>query len=241
LCCIEEKIEKLDSRDLVLWDVDGTLIAPDDAILQLKGRSLFNRLIGEYSTDRDLFREVRLKTPHSLVDIRILDLVQKLQAKNIPSIAFTAAPAKINNLQQAGDWRVEELQRFGLDFRYSFIDRNFLEFPKNSDQSHFPLFKSGVLYSSLHPKGDVLTVFLHLMDLIPSKVILIDDELYHLQSVMASLEKMGIPSLGIHFTLANAFFCELNPEVARFQIDYFVKHDVWLNDQECQNMLKEKN
>lgn len=236
---IEEEIEKLDSNSLVLFDVDGTLIVPDDAILQLKGKTLFKRLIAEHLVERDLFRDIRLQASHSLTDVRILDIVQRLQQKNIQSIAFTAAPAKINNIQQPGDWRVEELQRHGLDFTYSFLDRNFLEIPKSVDQSRFPLFKSGVLYSSLHPKGDVLTLFLVLMDLKPSKVVLIDDELEHLQSVAASLDKLGIACLAIHYSAVNDFPCAVDPKLARFQVENFVKHNIWLSDKDCQKLFKD--
>lgn len=234
---IEEEIEKLDSHSLVLFDVDGTLIVPDDAILQPKAKNLFKELIAGHS-DRDLFRDIRLQAPHSLVNFNSIALVQRLQEKKIPALAFTAAPAKIRTSEHPGDWRVDELKQHGFDFTSAFPNCHFLEIPKSNDQQHFPLFKSGVLFSSFHPKGDILVAFLQILELVPTKVIFVDDELEHVQSVVTSLEKHGIACVGIHYTAANEFLYELDPEQARFQVNYFIKHDVWLSDSDSKELFQ---
>ena len=228
---IEEKATVLDQDSLVLFDVDATLIVPNDAILKPKGKELFKRLIAGY-TDRDLFREIRMKAPHTLVDDRSISLVQKLQQNKIPVLAFTAAPSVVQGVEQPGVWRVDELQRYGFDFSPAFPNLDFLEFPKNANQQHFPLFKSGVLYSSFHSKGDILIAFLQQLELKPRKVIFVDDELEHVQSVVARLDKQGIPCIGIHYTAADETPCDLNFEQALFQINYFIKNNVWLGDEE---------
>lgn len=233
---IEEATNKLSIHSLVLFDVDGTLIVPNDAILKPKGKNLFKQLITGH-VNRDLFREIRLKAPHSLVDSRLNALVQKLQAKKIPVLAFTAAPAKINDTEQPGDWRVNELYRFGFDFQSTFPNSVVLDFPKNSDLNSFPMFKSGVLFSSFHPKGEVLLMFLELIKLNPDKVIFIDDEFEHVRSVMTSLEKYGITCQGIHFTAVEQVPCSIDIEQARFQINYFIEHDLWLNDNEVKELF----
>lgn len=233
---IEKEAGKLDENSLILFDVDATLIVPNDAILKPKGKDLFKRLIASH-IDRDLFREIRMKAPHALVDDRSISLVQKLQQDKIPVIAFTAAPSKVRGVEQPGVWRVDELQKYGFDFSPAFPNSNFLEMPKNTNQQHFPLFKSGVLYSSFHPKGDILIVFLQQLGLDPKKVIFIDDELEHVQSVIAALDEQGIPCIGIHYTAANEDSSELNLEQACFQINYFIENDVWLGDKESNKLF----
>ena len=227
---IERESENLDTDSLVLFDVDGTIIVADDAILKLNGRKLFKQLI-EGHTDRDLFRDIRMQAPHSLVDFRLINLIQQLQEKKIPTIAFTAAPAKIQDGNAAGDWRIEELKLFGFDFSTAISTSDSIELPNTLDDAHLPMFKSGVLFSSSHPKGNILVAFLQKTGLNPYKVLFIDDELKHVQSVVASLEKLGIECLGIHYTAAHDAPCELNPEHARFQVEYFIKHNVWLYDE----------
>lgn len=234
---IETEARKLDGNSLILFDVDATLIVPNDAILRPKGKNLFKRLISGY-TDRDLFREIRMKAPHSLVDDKSIGLMQVLQENKIPVIAFTAAPSKVRGVEQLGVWRVDELQRYGFDFSPAFPNSNFLELPKDANQEYVPLFKSGVLYSSFHPKGDILVAFLQQLKLEPKKVIFIDDEFEHVQSVVTCLDKQGIPCLGIHYTAANEASCDLDPEQARFQINYFAEHDIWLGDEESKQLLE---
>lgn len=231
LSLVEEETEKLKGDSLVLFDVDGTLIVPEDAILQPAEKKLFKQLVAGY-TDRDLFREIRMRAPHSLVDHRSLSCIQKLQERLIPTIAFTAAPAKVSGSLPPGDWRVDELSRYGFDFRSAFPHCTSLEFPPSPDPQQTPLFKLGVLYSSFRPKGDVLLAFLERLDLHPSRVLFVDDELEHVQSVLTRLDEAGIFCIGIHYTPRTEVAYTLDPERARFQIDYFVEHNIWLSDKE---------
>ena len=122
----------------------------------------------------------------------------------------------------------------------SFPHCHYLEIPKSADQTHFPLFKSGVLFSSFHPKGDVLVAFLESLQLHPNKVIFVDDEMEHVHSVVTSLDKQGIACLGIHYTAANETSCELNSEHARFQVNHFIEHDIWLSDAEAKELSQSK-
>lgn len=233
---IEKEADGLDVHSLVLFDVDATLIVPNDALLKPKGKELFEQLVASF-TERDLFREIRMKASHVLVDDKSSLLVQNLQKNQIPIIAFTAAPSKVRGVEEPGVWRVDELQRYGFDFSPAFTNLNFLELPKEMDQQHFPLFKSGVLYSSFHPKGDILILFLQQIGFTPKKVIFVDDELKHVQSVIGALDKQGIPCVGFYYTAANDFPCDLNEEQSRFQINYFIENDVWLSDKESLQLM----
>lgn len=95
-----------------------------------------------------------------------------------------------------------------------------------------------IQYSAFHSKGDILVVFLHKLNLEPKKVIFVDDEFEHVQAVVTSLDKQGIPCIGIHYTAANDVSCDLNLEQARFQINYFIEHDIWLGDKESKQLLE---
>jgi hypothetical protein len=225
---IEESVNQLDVNALVLFDVDGTLIVPDDVILKPSAKYLFEQLIAGHP-ERDLFRDIRMKASHSLVDFRSLGLIQKLQKNGIPAIAFTAAPAKIRGVESPGDWRVDELKRYGFDFSWAFQKHGVIEFPKNKDQTHAPLFKSGVLFSSFHSKGEILITFLKKVGWIPKKVVFVDDEIEHVQSVISALEQQDIDCIGFQYTAAaDAFAEDIDLAKARYQVDYFIKHDIWL-------------
>lgn len=233
---IEKEATQLDASSLMLFDVDGTLIIPKDAILNPKGRTLFNELIASYR-DRDLFREIRMQASHALVNGRSIHLMHKLQNAQIPVIAFTAAPSVVKGVEEAGIWRVHELKRYGLDFSLAFPKWESLTLPKNENYPYAPMFKLGVLYSSFHPKGDILALFLKQIALKPKKVIFVDDEFEHVQSVVTCLDKEDIPCVGIYYTAANEIPCNVNKDLAQFQINYFIEHAIWLSDLEAKQMI----
>ncbi len=233
---IEIECSSLNRNSLLLFDVDATLIVPNDAILKPKGKSFFEKLVADY-TDRDLFREIRMKAPHSVVDSRSVDFIRMLQKRQVPILALTAAPAKVKGLEGAGNWRVDELRQFGFDFQNSLPQDNCITLPKSEQYQQSPMFKLGVLYSSFHPKGDVLIAFLQHLNLSPEKIIFVDDELKHVQSVISCLDKAGIQCVGIHYIAANEMPCDLNPQLARFQVSFFAENDVWLSDKEGLSIL----
>lgn len=234
---IENEMIGLDESSLVLFDVDATLIIPDDSILKPKGKELFKRLVAGYK-DRDLYREIRVKAPQSLVDKKSLHLIQKLQDNKVPVIAFTGAPSSVKGIEDPGVWRVEELLRYGFDFSQAFPDTDFVEIHSQSLEDPSPLYKSGVLYSCFKPKGEILIEFLKQMELSPGKVIFIDDELNHVQSVVTALEEAGISCVGFHYTAADKFPCRLSMKRALFQIDFFVQYGLWVSDEDCRNLLR---
>lgn len=236
LAHIEELAEKLDCSSLILFDVDGTLIAPDDAILKPHRQRLFEELIAGHP-ERDLFRDIHLQAPHSLVDSASVALIQKFQEKGIPTVAFTAAPSKAKHPGEPGDWRIDELLQFGFDFRPAFPDHPILHIPKEPDKIFHPLFKSGILFSSLHPKGDILIHFLQILGFTPNKILFIDDNIAYVQSVVGSLERIGIECIGVHYTASQETPSHLNLEQARFQISFFLDKDIWLDDQACKTLF----
>lgn len=235
LAHVEEIAGTYDNSSLILFDVDGVLIAPDDAILKPYRKHLFDELIAGHP-ERDLFRDIHLKAPHSLVDQSSIALLQKLQTKGIPTLAFTAAPSKAKHPGELGDWRIEELLRFGFDFRLTFPELPLKHFPKDPDQPFIPLYKSGILFSSLHPKGKILIHFLQHLEFRPNKVLFIDDDIKYVQSVVGSLEEVGIPCIGIHYTACRLPASPLDLERARFQVNYFLEHDIWLDDKACDEL-----
>lgn len=245
---IEKELETLDSDSLVLFDVDSTLIVPDDAILRPSSEDFLKELLGGNTVQdlptgrRYIFREILLNAPHSLVDESSISCIQNLQEKGIPVIAFTAAPrGKVGEIASVADWRIEELKRFGFDFSSTFAEEGVLELPKNPDKEFSPLFKSGILFASLHPKGDTLQKFLHAIGWTPNRVVLIDDQLEYVQSVGKALESLGIPYTGFHYTAAEKMPYKLNRETAQFQVHSFLEQGKWFNDFQAKEQLHLRN
>lgn len=237
---IEKELEAMDSDCLVLFDVDLTLLVPDDAILRPEASTLLNVLLGgdrliDVPTGH-LFRSILLKAPHSLVDPRAVSFVRKLQEKKIPVAAFTfASQGKVGEIESVADWRIEELKGFGFDFHSTFVDIGILQLSKDQDKEYAPLFKAGILFSSLHPKGKTLQRLLDALDWTPKKVVLIDDAWKHIKEVGESLQPLGIEYLGFHYTKAKDLPCDLDPERAQFQVRHFLQTGQWISDSQILN------
>ncbi|MGB7978010.1 MAG: DUF2608 domain-containing protein [Chlamydiales bacterium] len=237
---IEQIIENADQDTLVLFDVDQTLITPDDPILKPKYDKLLDDLMGgkKFITDesgktRYIFREILMHAPHSLIDPKSLVLVQKLQAKGVPVVAFSAAPGgKIGEVDSFVDWRINELHHFGFDFQSIFPHIQTLELPKDTDLEFPPIYKSGVLITSLHDKGPVLLNFFKESNWTPKKVIFIDDQMSNIRSVIESLEG-HTETIGIHYTGASLIPCALENKAAKYQVEHFLKTGNWISQAEA--------
>jgi|GEM_PF-961299 hypothetical protein len=232
---IELLVKEADQDTLVLWDVDQTLLTPNDPILKPKWEKLLDQWLGgkKFIFDRSgkkryIFREILMSAPHSVLDHDSPSLIKNLQKKQIPVIAFSAAVGgKIGKTDSFIDWRIEELKRFDFDFSSSFSHIDTLTLPKDSYNEFPPIYKSGVLLTSLHDKGPVLIDFFEAIQWTPKKVIFIDDQMANIESVAQSLGE-EIEVIGIYYTAASELPCELNEEKAHFQVEHFLKTGQWL-------------
>lgn len=176
-----------------------------------------------------------MKAPHSLINSQSISLIEELQNKKIPVIAFTAAPGgKIGKVDSFLDWRVKELEEFGFKFKDTFPDICFLTLAKDPNLEFPPIYKSGVLITSLHDKGPVLINFFKKINWTPKKVIFIDDKMSNLESVAQSL-KGNIKVIGIHYTAADDLPANLDKNMAKKQIKHFLKTNEWISQPAIKN------
>jgi len=232
---IESLIDQSNENTLVLWDVDQTLITPEGSIFKPKWDALLDQWLGgkKMMTDkagnkRYVFRELMMSVPHSVVDSGVYPLIEKIKKKQIPMLAFTAAVSgKVGKTDSFIDWRIDELKKFGFDFSHSFPNIDTLNLSKDPNLQFPPVYKSGVLVTSLHEKGPVLIDFLKAIQWMPRKIIFVDDQLNNVHSVIKSLEGQ-VEVIGVHYTAVSEFPCELNEESAHFQVDHFLKTGEWV-------------
>jgi len=222
--------QKLDSDDLALFDVDFTLLVPDDAILQPKGTEIIS------VTKRlkpDLHSQLILSAKSSLVEKSLLPLIHDLQDRNVKTLAFTALmTGKYGKIENLADFRIEELKSFGFNFQNAFPNVKTIYFQKEAHKEQPPLYKSGILFSAKHPKGDILKQFLRAIDFYPSKVVFVDDQIQYLNSVESAMKEMGIAFVGIYYTAAKKLPAP-NENIAELQFRHLEDHGVWLNDEEA--------
>jgi hypothetical protein len=101
---------------------------------------------------------------------------------------------------------------------------------------HGVLYRHGILFTSGTPKGPALEKLLNLMQLRPSKIVFINDKKTHLQDIERSLEKMGIPFVGLRYGYSDKRTESYNPEIAKIQFEQSSFAHI-LSDQEAETLL----
>lgn len=239
------EIEEVDPSSFVLFDVDFTLLLPKDIILHPGPIKFAKKLLSEYFDKSATYPQAHLRqlpfpreAECSLVEPKILPFIRHLQCQKIPVIAFTAVMGgELDGFGDVGKWRVDQLRELGLDFSSSFPKTHYLQLKKREDKEFAPLFKSGVLFSARHPKGEILKAFLEAIHFHPSKVILVDDRLEYLNSAEKTMIGMGIPFTGYHYRAVEKIPVEYDEKVARFQLKHLARHGKWLSDEEVKKAL----
>ncbi|MFI5343768.1 MAG: DUF2608 domain-containing protein [Chlamydiales bacterium] len=239
---IEKEIAALDGNSLVVFDIDYTLIIPKDSILGPCGEHYLQKWIRGVeikSEQREILSSlIMLQSKVSLIDDKILDLIDVLKHKKIKTVALTAMPTGQYGLIPSMEaWRVKQIGDLGIHFGWSFplLDHfaldEFVEFITK------PAYKQGILGSARYPKGKVLTAFLRKMGWKPSKIIFIDDRLDFIASVEAEIEKESIPLISFHYTAALDKHSHLDIRVADFQLNHLIQNYEWISDERAQQQL----
>lgn len=246
----EERLQSVDPSVLVLFDVDDTLIFPKDAILKNANIKACIKLYDEcckellcdiVKKDLDYLSSVVFaQAKFELVNDRSVALVQSLQQRGIPTIAFTAASTeKYGVIESMAEWRFAQLKTLGFDFRKAFGPLAYLRFDELMEGGP-PLFFGGILFSASLPKGEILVKFLERLNCRFSKIILLDDRRSFLESVDLALSEKGIAFEGYLYHEAKNIACPLNIHVAKRQIITLIKEEKWLSDEEVMRSLQEE-
>lgn len=241
---IEKELRNLDENALVVLDVDYTLIIPNDLILAPCGEERFQkfmknlRALGEKG--EILGSKISLHSKVSIIDERIFNIIEFLKRKHIKVIALTAMPTGgFGLIPNAEEWRVNQLRLLGINLDWAFPKIDSITLEGFEGKKTLPVFKKGVLASAKYPKGRVLSAFLKHIQWKPSQIVFVDDRMEYINSVEAELEKENIPHVSFHYTAATNKVCQLDEEIADFQLNYLLEKEKWLSDEEASKIIKE--
>lgn len=244
LAPIKAALREASEQDLIIFDVDSTLIIPDDMVLRPCGEEFFEWQYLDFSMRMSpeqlkfLGSKMLLQRSVSLVDGDFPALISGLQERKLKVIALTALfTGKFGAIQSIEDWRCQELRRVDIDFRPAFPFYNHIVFGDLMRNGSLPMFKDGVLFSYNHSKGEVLEAFLRRVHWQPKRVYFIDDDLKYLESVQIKMEGAGIEFVGFHYRAIDTFNDVFDEEVAKMQFSYLVEHEEWLSDEEAQALV----
>lgn len=231
----------INSSALVLFDVDETLIQPEDAYLinehsekALKFRETLIKKYPELKKTNDIGSIILTHAKRPLVERSVINKINRLKENNIPVFAITAMnTGPYEGIDRMEKWRYEHLNSVG--FEGSYQDRDFyLQGFKRK-----PVFYKGIIATDLEDKGKVLGAVLDRLNLKPKNIIMFDDAIDFLRSVEKECKKRGIGFLGYHYNGAKGKAWD--EKLISFQAEYLIKHKQWLNDAEAKEKMKNKN
>jgi hypothetical protein len=240
---VERCVDSLDDQALVVFDVDATLIQPRDRIrwkcCQDYRRKAFEKFpVSKEELDR-VMSLIDLRAKFFLLEPMTHHLIEKLEKKNIRTIALTAMnPGKSGLIPDKEEWRFESLHNLGIDFERSFPGLNRINFEEfEGKEGVVPSFRHGIISSSAHPKGEVLCSFLKQINWKPSVIIFVDDKIEQVDSVEKELNNLNIPHIAFHYTFVEDHPIQLDEKVASFQVDHLFKYNEWLGEEEAKTMM----
>lgn len=253
---LQDALKAADTRSLVVFDVDQTLITEEDPYDRLfvrdrKNAKTLEALLCGYvdwlpdgvNISAIASRVAQLKKM-ILVDDTLAYIIKDLNARNIPTIALTdCKTGQYGLIPSLEDWRIKMLQDLGIEFNGSFASRPEMKFEGLGLHNKVPTYKKGILFTGhACDKGTLLITFLQAVGTLFEKVFCIDDSKTYLKIECEALWLMLIPSIiGIHYTAAEKLPAKFKPAVAELQLQQLLKcGDSWLTGKKAKELLKKQ-
>lgn len=230
-----------DSKTLVLFDVDETLIQPEDAYLvnehTLEGQRFRENLIKDHPeiTNWEQLQAIMLlEAKRPLIEPFITEIVSRLKENGTTVMALTAMnTGPYGHVGRLEAWRHAHLRSLGFTGSFS-THQFFLRGFKRK-----PVFFKGIIATDLEDKGAVFGAVLDYLTLRPHKVIFFDDTLDFLLSLRRECLRRGIKFQGYHY-LGYARKSWDQPLFIQ-QAQHLIKHKHWLDDHTAKERLSLKN
>ncbi len=243
-------LETADRNSLVIFDIDDTLISPADTIEQTwfhhspDGQKVYKELDAYIKTKDNprqysemMTEKIKSKTKFKLIEDESLQLIHKLQNKNVKVMALTncsTGPGKIIDSWQS--WRSDNLKQVGIDFSSSF-DLQAIDLSKFIKSGDKPVFYKGILLTDGVEKGVVLGAFLDAINFVADQIFFFDDQENQVKSVEKMAIARGIPYQGFIFRGAEKLVHIFDPAVIQLQLQY-IKNDDYITEVQASELLK---
>lgn len=233
---ILENLQTIHKNTIVVFDCDDTLIRFKDAVLQSKNdKFIQKRLLTSKTKDESFLRKkgtVLLNAERTLVHHKLPEIVKNIQ-NNAKTLVITAAKEQnCGVIRSVIDWRIDDLKKFGFYFGESWPNLHKKELKKGI------WFDQGIVFSNGIPKSKAFQMFLEYSEFTPQKVVFIDDKRENVEDMKTFCQKKGFEFLGVHYIEAFKNESRFSEEIATFQLNYLQKHDIWLGDQEANDLIE---
>jgi hypothetical protein len=232
----------------VIFDVDDVLVMRKDQILNSNHNKELAKISGTVSTRiteadmKNLWSIVHLSSKSEIVEQLIAEEIAGIHNHVDHVIAFTnMGTGKLGKIESVEDWRLNELQNFGIVFNTSLPTTSEKQLDcllKKANPVCSPRFKDGVLFGCYSDKGEVLQAYLKHINIKPKKIIFIDDHRKNVESVQAFCKNENIEFVGFEYqAVKEKDVGKFNYKRAQLQFEILEKTHVWLCDDMAESIL----
>ena len=213
--------KEVDSKTLVIFDVDMVLVQPGEPAFQMANMKRFSpickKIMKEIPAEKQMLFLSLMTTKYDpvLISDCTFEILKQLKQKKIPVMALTAnITGAFGAIPDMAKWRVAGLKKLGIDFSESAPFSTLVSTPVLFSElapyrGNYSLFMDGVLFvnGTVVSKGEALLAFFKRTQQLPDKIIFIDDREENLKSVEASLQTLQKPIdyRGVHFLGAQKY------------------------------------
>lgn len=208
---------KANSKTLAIFDVDMVLVQPSDPAFQMANMKRFGavakRIMKDVPAEKQMMflSLMTISSKPVLVDECTPQFLGNLNQRAIPTIALTAnLTGAFGSIKNMETWRIQNLKLLGIDFSKSAPYQKPLIFNDlASYRDNYSTYLEGVLFvnGTRVSKGDAFLSFLKKTEILPEKIIFIDDKEDNLKSLEAAIQKLDHPVeyQGLHFLGAQKY------------------------------------
>ncbi len=233
-------LNTVNSCDLIAFDIDCTLVIPNDMVLRPCGSDYFLKQCSNIPTAQiqQLISKILLSRLLSPLDADMPDYLRQLQAQT-KIIALTShSPGRLGAINNVEAWRRQELMRAGFDFSSTFSYYQHIVFGDLIHEGVYPVFKDGILFTALLSKAKALQALLGRVKYQPKRIFFIDDSKDQVEALHTALEKHEIESVCIHYNRVEMLNDRFDETIAQQQFDFLRIHEQWLSDSDVRQMDK---
>lgn len=222
-------LHHVDSETWVIFDVDNTLIESSLHLGSAQWRGHIRKKaldLGYSDTESERILDNFWKLVQPLIPVRLVDketesIVKQLQEDKVATMALTARePDEVTHTEK-------QLKEVHISLSNDFLKKDF------SLSTPYPgLLKNSVVYCGENKKSEALLTLFKELDILPKKVVFIDDKWDQIYDVEKILSTLGIEYICIRFSGADARVASFNSEIADLQWGFLPKI---ISDQEAMN------
>lgn len=223
---VAEALEQTTDETLTLLDVGGTLITANDAVLQEAHeewkRAWFRKHVPGMTRKGAVMSIAIVRGDPAVwhsTDPEWLSILSKANGKVCALTKMTVDPI----LAGMTEARLRE---------HGFIFQDW--FPGLTGETF--VYANGIIETEAKLKGPVLKEVLSKLEVLPKKILFVDDRMDQIESVHEACRDLGIECLAIHLT-AFKNYAELDEKVADLQLHTLVAEKRWMPEAEARKIL----